>query len=721
VTCDYTRALVTPVTFGRYQLLKRLAVGGMAEIYLAKLTGVQGFEKLVVIKRILPNLATEQRFVQMFLDEARLAASLNHPNVVQIFELGEEQGTFFIAMEFIAGQDLAALMRATREPGSELPLEIGARIIADAAQGLHYAHTLKDMRGQPQNLVHRDVTLSNILVTYTGQVKLVDFGIAKAESQQQKTQGGGLKGKYAYMSPEQILGRPLDGRSDVFSLGICLYELLVCRRLFKRDNELTIINDILEGEVPPPSSIRPDVPEALDAIVLKTLEKEREKRYQSAQELQHALEAWLRTQPTQPGTAEVGDFVSLAFAEKEAAYQRLLAQLPTATSEQLAQMLAESEKESGRRSDTKSGTGSGTGSLARLDDANDDDLSISVRVRRKRNPRAIAALALGVVALLGVLGVALGARGGPRATSGSLEVLSTPPGAVVRLNGASTGPKTPATIGELPFGDYRLDVELDGYEPVARELKLNERSPSKQLSLALVKAKLPPGTLAISTTPPGATVVLNGRKLDGVTPLETPAAAGQEHLVRVSLKGYLDDALTVEVGSGEKKSLALELKSEVTAAPPGPTPTEDPTGPAKPGPKRDLASVSLKSTPAADVYQGNTKLGRTPLTVKLPPGKVTLRFSNPAEELNCERVIEVDKAGGERSVTFQKGKLAFSLEPWADVYLGDRKLGTTPIAPREFYEGKLQFRFVNSEEGAIKSATVTVVPGKTTVVREWPR
>jgi serine/threonine-protein kinase len=721
---------VTPVTFGRYQLLKRLAVGGMAEIYLAKLTGVQGFEKLVVIKRILPNLAAEQRFVQMFLDEARLAASLNHPNVVQIFELGEEQGAFYIAMEFIAGQDLAELMKATRQPGSELPLEIGARVIAEAAAGLHYAHTLKDMRGQPLNLVHRDVTLSNILVTYSGQVKLVDFGIAKAESQQQKTTGGGLKGKYAYMSPEQIMGQPLDARSDLFSLGICMYELLVSRRLFKRDNELNIINDILEGEVPPPSSVRPDVPAELDALVLKALHKEREKRFQSAQEFQQALEGWLRTQPMQVSSGEVSDFMGLAFAEQQAAYQRVLAQLPTATTDQLAKMLAESEAETKRRGGSSkgssTGSGTGSGSMARLDEDDDDDPSVSIRVRRRRNPKVLAAIALGVVVLLGGLGVVIGSRRDAAATAGpsrgSIEVLTTPPGASVRVNGRKTGgPPTPATLGDLPFGTWKLEVVLEGYEPATREVTLDAKSPVKQLSLELKKAALPPGTLTITTTPPGATVVLDGKQLDGKTPLEVSVSAAQEHLVRVSLAGHVDDAKTVEVASGAKQALALTLERDAPAA--GPGPAVDPVTPTKrdPGPKKELATLSLKSSPAADVYQGATRLGRTPLSARLPPGKVTLRFVNVAEDLNCERTLEVDKGGGEQSVSFSKGKLAFSLEPWADVYLGDKKLGTTPIAPREFYEGKLVFRFVNSEEGAIKSATVSVSPGKTTVVREWPK
>lgn len=708
---------VTPVAFGRYQLLKRLAVGGMAEIYLAKLTGVQGFEKLVVIKRILPNLAADPRFVQMFLDEARLAASLNHPNVVQIFELGEEQGAYFIAMEFIAGDDLSNLSKAARQQDTEVPLEVAARIIAEAAQGLHYAHTLKDLRGQPLNLVHRDVTLSNILVTYSGQVKLVDFGIAKAESQQQKTTAGGLKGKYAYMSPEQIIGQvALDARSDVFSLGICAFELFVGKRLFKRENELAIISDIVEGEVPAASSVRPDVPAELDAIIARALEKDRARRYQSAQEFQQALEGWLRQQPNQTGTAEVADFMALTFADQQGAYQRVLAQLPTATTEQLAKLLAESEARTQRKAGTGSGTGSG--SMARLDDG-DDEQSVAVRVRRKRSPWLLPGVIAGVVAALALVGLVLTQKPA-QPENGSIELITSPGGAAIKFNGERLPSKTPTTLPSVPFGTWKIEVALEGYEPEVRDVTLDARANSRQLSIELKKAAVAPGTLKVVTTPPGAAVVLDGKKLEGVTPLEVPVAAAQEHLVRVSLAGYLDDAQTVELGAAEQKELSLALQRDVpVAATPAPVPDAPPVG--KPSGGSRLVAVGLRSSPPADVFQGGTRLGRTPFTARLNPGRVTLRFVNAAEDLNCERALTIDKGGGDQSVTFSKGKLAFSLEPWADVYLSDKKLGTTPIAPREFYEGRLQFRFVNSEEGAIKSATVTVVPGKTTVVREWPR
>jgi serine/threonine protein kinase len=194
--------------YGKYQLLKRLALGGMAEIWLAKQTGTQGFEKLVVIKRILEQLADDSEFVQMFLDEARLAASLTHPNVVQIFDLGKLDKSYYIAMEFIAGHDLLATMKKAGKAKALLPAEISARIIASACEGLHYAHTRKDRKGSPLHIVHRDVSPANILVTYEGTVKIVDFGIAKAESHSAKTRAGRLKGKFSYMSPEQIQGSP---------------------------------------------------------------------------------------------------------------------------------------------------------------------------------------------------------------------------------------------------------------------------------------------------------------------------------------------------------------------------------------------------------------------------------------------------------------------------------------------------------------------------------
>ncbi len=304
------------MNFGKYILLDKIATGGMAEIWLAKQLGVEGFEKLVVIKKILPHFTHDRDFVNMFLDEARIAAKLNHPNVVQIYDLGNEQNAYYIAMEYISGDDIKGILQTSIKQGHFLPIQFAANIMSQAAEGLHYAHTLTDMYGTPLDIVHRDISPQNILVTFMGTVKIVDFGIAKAATQSQETRAGTLKGKFAYMSPEQALGKKLDGRSDVFALGIVLYEITLGKRLFRSDSELKTLKMITEDPITPPDEINPKYPPALSKIVMKALEKDVSKRYQNARELHLDLEDFLKTFPKPSSSVDLSNWMRKTFADK---------------------------------------------------------------------------------------------------------------------------------------------------------------------------------------------------------------------------------------------------------------------------------------------------------------------------------------------------------------------------------------------------------------------
>lgn len=298
---------------GKYRLLALLATGGMAEVLLAKTSGVAGFEKLVVIKRILPDLVREERIVNMFLDEAKLAASLNHPNVIQIFDFGKVNGRYFMAMEYLFGESVSYIIRNCANMKWMIPEEICAGIILQAAQGLHYAHTLCDFSGNPLNIVHRDVSPQNIFVLFDGVVKMVDFGIAKATTSSQKTQTGTLKGKFAYMSPEQVAGGALDARSDVFSLGIVFWELLCGRKLFRQENEFDIMKAIVERDAPPVSSTRTEIHPELERIVARALCRDRDQRYQSAGELQEDLRVFLQKSGKAWDSVAISAFIKQAF------------------------------------------------------------------------------------------------------------------------------------------------------------------------------------------------------------------------------------------------------------------------------------------------------------------------------------------------------------------------------------------------------------------------
>ena len=278
-----------PEHIGRYQILGLLGTGGMAEILLARVNGPSGFERPVVIKRILPHLAREQRFRDMFLDEARIVAGIRHQNVVNVHELGQEGNDLYLVMEYLEGESASTLARRLASNRKLLNFGLCAHLMAEIAAGLHAAHQLEGPDGESQGLVHRDVSPANVFLTYTGGVKMIDFGIAVAADRVSRTEAGQVKGKYAYMSPEQCMGVQLDRRSDVFSMGIVLYELSTCRRLFKRQSDMLTLQAICHEEVIPPSQLVPEYPPELERVCLKALSKALDQRYQSAQEMRRDL------------------------------------------------------------------------------------------------------------------------------------------------------------------------------------------------------------------------------------------------------------------------------------------------------------------------------------------------------------------------------------------------------------------------------------------------
>ncbi len=300
---------------GKYTLRQKIATGGMAEIWLSEQQGPGGFTKELVIKRILPHLASDARFVEMFLDEARLAAKLSHPNIVQIYDLGEADGSYFIAMEYIKGNDLEGIINQCNAHGERIDPPMAARIMADACAALDYAHSFADGNGNPLNLVHRDISPQNILVSEKGVVKLVDFGVAKAASSSHVTQAGAVKGKFCYMSPEQIASKPLDGRSDLFAMGIVLYELLTGRRPFGHESDMMAVTAILNQPPPPPQQFGAQLPQGLESVLFRSLEKDPNRRFQSADAFQTALEHYLSTTGVLVRTKELAHYMAGLFGD----------------------------------------------------------------------------------------------------------------------------------------------------------------------------------------------------------------------------------------------------------------------------------------------------------------------------------------------------------------------------------------------------------------------
>jgi len=306
-----------PVNFGKYLLLAKIASGGMAELFQGKIVSVKGFEKPVAIKKLLPHLTQDNNLVNMFVNEAKLAAFLTHQNIVQIYDLGSIEGTYFIAMEYLHGKDLRAMTNKARRREVPVPLEFALYIVSRICAGLEYAHKLKDFQGNPLNIIHRDISPQNIIVTYEGEVKIVDFGIAKAATHSSETKVGIIKGKLAYMSPEQAAGKSVDHRSDIFSTGILLYELVTQRRMFE-GTDLEVLDRVRKGEFAAAEVVAPTLPGRILTILQRALAHDPDRRYQSCAEMLPDLEEGFSDFSVRPSAEILGHYMKGLFTEEMA-------------------------------------------------------------------------------------------------------------------------------------------------------------------------------------------------------------------------------------------------------------------------------------------------------------------------------------------------------------------------------------------------------------------
>ena len=317
--------------FGRYELIERISFGGMAEVYLGKSGGIEGFEKVMAIKRMLPNLTEDADFVTMFIDEARISAQLTHNNIGQVFEFGKCDDHYFIAMEYIQGLDLRTVHKVFFNSAQPMPVNVVLRMIRDVCNGLDYAHSKLDAAGNPMNIVHRDISPQNIIVSYDGAVKVIDFGIAKALDRATQTQGGQIKGKFGYMSPEHAEGGKVDGRSDLFSLGILTFELLTNKPLFQGNTAINTLQNVLKAIVPPIPDLNPMVDDALEAIIRKALARSPDDRFQSAEEMQSALEEYVVAARHSFSNKQLSNWMKETFAAKFKQANELLSKAASVT------------------------------------------------------------------------------------------------------------------------------------------------------------------------------------------------------------------------------------------------------------------------------------------------------------------------------------------------------------------------------------------------------
>ncbi len=451
-----------PTQIGRYHVVGHLASGGMAEILLGKLFGPSGFERPVVIKRILPHLVRNAELRSMFLDEARVVARIQHPNVVHVQELGESDDELFMVMEYLEGESVLSLLRRSLSKHEMVPAALAAHIVAQSCAGLHAAHELTDAAGEPLGLVHRDVSPSNVFVTYAGAVKLLDFGIAKFAERKTDTEAGTLKGKFAYMSPEQCLAAPLDRRSDVFSLGIVLFEMVSARRLFARENSLLTMKAITEQSIPSLAKVAPHCPAGIAAVCDRALQRQPEDRYQTAAEMRRALLEAMRDASFHevPDEALAG-LMSGLFPDRIEQKQDLL-----------RRVVAGSEITQLPGADVDSSVELPTVGVSQLSHTS----ALALPARRRRKSLWVAAVLL----VGGGIGAVLAFQGAepeppPVAASepvvpetASVRIRSNPAGAQVAIDGVRRG-VTPFEL-DVPRSDVEssFTLTLDGHESVTR-------------------------------------------------------------------------------------------------------------------------------------------------------------------------------------------------------------------------------------------------------------
>ncbi|HVY49718.1 MAG TPA: protein kinase [Minicystis sp.] len=494
-------------SFGKYTLIAELGHGGMADVFLGVSRGPAGFSKLLVIKRLRENLIDDPEFVAMLVDEARLAARLNHPNVVQTYEVGQEGRQYFISMEYLEGQPLHRIVqRADRR--KKMGRDLHLTIVSEALSGLHYAHELADYDGKPLCVVHRDISPHNIFVTYDGVVKVVDFGIAKAVGRQAETRTGIIKGKVNYMAPEQALGQDIDRRADVFACGVLLWEAATGSRLWKGMNDLAIVQSLLAGELKRPREAAPDVPVSLENVIMKALAMNPDERFSTALELQAALDEYFDKQGKRALPRQIGGFVTELFDDKRVEIRALIEKQLAALSQHgdAASLIKITEPPSSLSGGTPSGQlpltfgtppsgrsepGASAGADGGPDDTKASNLVSTPRGQRSRPTNWIPYAALGAGVLAAVAWFARprasASETTPRATASAVQasapaapktikllLRASPGSAHFRIDGG--GPLENPYAGEFPIDkkEHEIRVEADGYEPVTTKVSFSE-------------------------------------------------------------------------------------------------------------------------------------------------------------------------------------------------------------------------------------------------------
>jgi serine/threonine-protein kinase len=726
------------IPFGSYSLLKRLARGGMAEVFVARQRHLEGYDRRVAVKRILPHLSDSADFVRMFLGEARLAARLTHPNIVHIYDFGKVADEYYIAMEYVDGVHCGQLIKHAKD--EPLPPTLIARIGADAAAALHYAHQFADVDGKPLRLVHRDVSPPNLMVSFDGTVKLVDFGIAKAATVDSLTNPGTVKGKYAYMSPEQTTARTLDGRSDVFSLGLVMWELIAGRHIIERGNPVDVMRAIRDGKLPRIRDAVPSVPRELAHALDLALETNRDGRA-SALELSQILEAYIKAAPELATGLQLSTWIRGRF---QPAATGMVAALPDAGA------------------GTRVATAASSSGQSLVTPAHEDDHEGDHDHHGERDPDSRDDTLIDNGTLLGGKSSVTFDRGigdttvrtdpGPRprrrGTTGPPPVPSPPPVTSSPLPGVRRTPPTPSQ--PPPFiaraAAAAAPSDLDDNETIARMPPPASRptppAPTPPPArLTEIPSVAPVAPVAFGTqTNQAALPVIERRDPTEVDPLPGHRATGSRRR-----------ALIAAVAGGIcAAAIAIGLVLWHDDAGIKPAPPDASTVRVVPVIPVDAAVVTTElrvvTAPAGAVAQVGERRGQTPITFDLSPGTFVVRIEH-AGYVSVARTVELaagdhrildltlepapvvilpDAAPASSQSTRDKprdkdrapktGGLTVTTTPYSNVYLGKRLLGQTPFADVEVPAGRQTFTFKHPGRRTV-TRTIVITPGKTSKLK----
>jgi serine/threonine protein kinase len=581
---------MNPTMFGRYLLLDKVAAGGMAEVWRGKITGEANFQRIVAIKKILPHVSEDEDFITMFTDEALITASLVHANIGQVYEFSKIGDVFYIAMEYISGKDLKSVWSWSKSRGATMPLELAAFVVAKMCDGLDYAHNRKDHQGNPSGVVHRDISPQNVLLSWDGDVKVIDFGIAKATEKSGKTRPGTLKGKFAYMAPEQIRGLPLDGRSDIFAIGVVLYELVTGQRGFQAESEFSLLEMVRNVEIRPPSLLNQDLPAEMERIIYKSLAKDRDQRYQSGAEMSEDLMRFLLQRGRPPSARDLSAFLKQNFTvdwEKEKGRLESYREVNPLDFQGGAQ---QAQQQAAVRAAVAA---AGPASPPLADDAADDDAFASTAVKAppppppspggirpaaasnpvKVEPREVTAqtstqlggpkkspLKLIAAALGGTIAVAGIAAGlwftVLQPTTSVVITINGPSEATVRFDGEVRTVQGSTTFDKVKKGPHNLIVEANGFVP-ATLAPVTTGEPVMSLTPVLRRVA---GRLSVTSEPSGAAISLDGKATDKKTPATFELEGDSLHEVRLELPDYKAVVRSdVRVPSGGERVEKLKL------------------------------------------------------------------------------------------------------------------------------------------------------------------